>query len=46
MRYAQGPALQHADTIIYCTGYVYRYRFLEGHHSTAHLSGQQHVPGL
>lgn len=46
VEFSQGPELQHADTIIYCTGYVYRYRFLEGHPSTAHLSGQQHVPGL
>jgi hypothetical protein len=42
----QGPALERADTIIYCTGYRYRFPFLEQHPSTARLSGQQHVPGL
>lgn len=42
----QGPSLPHADVIIYCTGYRYSFPFLEQHPSTAHLSGQQHVPGL
>lgn len=42
----QGPALPRADTIIYATGYRYSFPFLEQHASTAHLSGQQHVPAL
>jgi hypothetical protein len=41
----QGPALQRADAIIYCTGYRYKFPFLEQHPDTAQLSGQQHVPG-
>jgi hypothetical protein len=41
----QGPALQRADAIIYCTGYRYKFPFLEQHPDMAQLSGQQHVPG-
>lgn len=46
VEFTQGPSLPHADAIIYCTGYRYSFPFLEQHPSTAHLSGQQHVPGL
>eukprot|EP00878_Enallax_costatus_P022744 GHUV01024148.1.p1 GENE.GHUV01024148.1~~GHUV01024148.1.p1 ORF type:complete len:193 (+),score=51.36 GHUV01024148.1:1312-1890(+) len=42
----QGPALQHADTIIYCTGYRYKFPFLEHNPATSAFSGQQCVPGL
>jgi hypothetical protein len=41
----QGPALPAADAIIYCTGYRYKFPFLEQCPDTAGLSGQQHVPG-
>ncbi|WIA31017.1 hypothetical protein OEZ86_001056 [Tetradesmus obliquus] len=44
--FTQGPALPAADAIIYCTGYRYKFPFLEQHPDTAGLSGQQHVPGL
>jgi hypothetical protein len=41
----QGPALPSADVSIYCTGYRYKFPFLEQHADIAGLSGQQHVPG-
>lgn len=43
---AQGPPLPAADAIIYCTGYVYRFRMLEHVPALGGLSGQQYVPGL
>jgi hypothetical protein len=42
----QGPSLPGADSIVYCTGYRYKFPFLEQHPATVGLSGQQYVPGL